>query len=228
MKTVCNTSFRSQIDHGVQHVSRSCHYKTDVTGTLQDQCGGFHKILGSFLHRDTPQESHHFFFRMIRTRNVQQILRKRINGIVHGKTFARVLMILVNNSLTGQLGHTHNTVGMIHAILFHSIYRRIHLTARTVKISSMHMDTQRFATYQLGMHTSRISQPVVRMDNIKFLLARNHPCNNRKIIDLIMKVSRIAAGKLHTPQVIDVHVREIRIDMITESIILFRSRSRKT
>ena len=42
------------------------------------------------------------------------------------------------------------------------------------------------------------------------LLYTSHPCNNRKIIDLIMKVSRIAAGKLHTPQVIDVHVREIR------------------
>ena len=68
------------------------------------------------------------------------------------------------------------------------------------------MDAQRFATYQLGMHTSRISQPVVRMDNIKFLLARNHTGNNRKVIDLIMKISRIAAGKLHTPQIIDVHI----------------------
>ena len=38
---------------------------------------------------------------------------------MHCNTFARVLMILIDYSLTRKLGYTHDTVSMIHTILLY-------------------------------------------------------------------------------------------------------------
>ena len=44
------------------------------------------------------------------------------------------------------------------------------------------------------------------MNNIKLLLASNDTRYNREIIDLVMQVSRIPSGKLHTPQIIYIQI----------------------
>ena len=159
---------------------------------------------------------------MLRTRNVQKFLRQRINRIMHGKTFPRILMILSDNRLSCQFRYAHNTIRIIHTVLFRCIYSRINLSAWTVEISCMNMNAKRFSTHHLCMHTSRICQPIVGMNNIKLLLASNDTRYNRKIIDLVMQVSRIPTGKLHTAQIIYIQIWEISIDMVTESIILLR------
>ena len=111
---------------------------------------------------------------------------------------------------------------MIHTILFDRINGWIHFSTRTVKVCGMHMDTKRFSTYHLSMHTSGISQPVVSMNNIKFLLTSHYSGYDGVIIDFLMQVFRITTGKFHATKVVHMHVREIRIDMITEGIILLR------
>ena len=88
---------------------------------------------------------------------------------MHGETLAWILMILVNYRLTGQLGYTHDAVGIIHAVLLYSVNGRVHLSTATVEIGSMNVDAQWLAAHSLGMNTSRECQPVVSMDNIKFL-----------------------------------------------------------
>ena len=62
MEPVCNTTFCSQIDHCVQHITRTCHNKTNVTGTFQNHGCRFYEIFRSFLHGDTPQESNNLLF----------------------------------------------------------------------------------------------------------------------------------------------------------------------
>ena len=59
------------------------------------------------------------------------------------------------------------------------------------------------------------------MDDVELLLAGYHAGNDGEVIDLFMQVARIATGKLHTTQVVDVHVGEVCINMVAEGVILF-------
>ena len=70
----------------------------------------------------------------------------------------------------------------------------------------MNMNAKRLTTHHLSMHAGRICQPIVGMNNIKLLLASNDTRYNREIIDLVMQVSRIPSGKLHTPQIIYIQI----------------------
>ena len=141
---------------------------------------------------------------------------------MHGYTFGRILMIMVDNRLTGQLRHTHDTVGMVHTVFFYTVDRRIYIAARTVEVRGMHMNDQRFAADMLGMYARRISQPIVGMNNIILLLTGYDSCHNGIIIDLIMKIVRITTGKLNTSQVIGLPITEISINMVAQSVILLR------
>ncbi|CUQ40473.1 Uncharacterised protein [Segatella copri] len=73
-------------------------------------------------------------------------------------------MILVNHRLTGQLGYTHDAVGIIHTVFLDSVNGRVHLSTATVEISSMNVDAQWFATHALGMNSGRECKPVVSME----------------------------------------------------------------
>ena len=72
----------------------------------------------------------------------------------------------------------------------------------------------------LGVYASRIGQPVVCMNDVKLFCACHHTCNDRIVVDLLVQVRWIAASKLHTAKVVDVHIVEIGIDMVTQVIII--------
>ena len=75
------------------------------------------------------------------------------------------------------------------------------------------MDTERFSTDLLSVNAGRESQPIVRMNNIKFLSTGHLTCNNRVVINLLVQISRITSRKLHRTEIIHVHVIEIGINM---------------
>ena len=158
---------------------------------------------------------------MVGTWDVLQILRKRIYRIVHSKHFTRILMVFINNCAASQLGYAHDTVGIVHTVLLDGIDRWIHFSTRTIEIRSMHMNAQWTSTHHLGMYTSRISQPVVCMDNVELFLAGYYTGYNGEVVDLFMQIARITSSKLHTSQVVDMQIREISINMVTISIIFF-------
>ena len=137
---------------------------------------------------------------------------------MHSRHLLRVLEILMDHSLTGQFAHTHDVVGIVHTILLNGIHCRIDIAATTVKISSMHMDHQWLTRYLLGMYPCRISQPVMRMNDIKLLLTCYHPGNDRVVIDLFVQVVRIASGELDTSQIIRIEIVEVSVDMIAQVI----------
>ena len=111
---------------------------------------------------------------------------------------------------------------MIHTILFYTIHSRVHITARTVEISCMHMNDKRLAAHTFSMYTSRICQPVVGMYDIIVLLACYHTGHYRIVVYLVVKVLRITAREFYAPQVICQTITEIRVNMITQFIILLR------
>ena len=80
----------------------------------------------------------------------------------------------------------------------------------------MNMDTQRFATYLLGMDTSGEGEPVVSVDNIKLLRAGHLSGNDRVVINLLVQVARITTGKLHRTKVVHVHIVKVGVDMLAQ------------
>ena len=60
------------------------------------------------------------------------------------------------------------------------------------------------------------------VNDIEIEGTRHHTCNNRVVVNLLMQITRIAACKLHRTQVIDMHVVEVCIDMVTQSEIQIR------
>ena len=157
---------------------------------------------------------------MIGTWDVLQFLSERIHRIVHGEALSRILVVVVDNGLTSQLRHAHDAVGIIHTILLYSIHRRVHLTTTAVEVGSVYMNTQRLTAHVLRMDSCWIRQPVVCMNDIEVLCTCHHACNHRVVIDLLMQVRRIAARKLHTTEVVDIHVVEIRIDILAQLIVI--------
>ena len=222
METVGYTSFCCQTNHGVHHITATSHYKTNVTGAIQYHSSGFHKVFRTFLHGDTSQESNNLFFRILLNLNILYFFWKRRYRIVHGEYFARILIILVNNRLTCQLTYTHDAISMVHTVLFNGVNSRIHITTASVKVCSVYMDNQRFSRNLLSMNTSRISQPVVRVNNIKLLLTSHHTGYNRIVIDFFMQIIRISSRKLHATQIIGMHIIKICINMVTQVIIKLR------
>ncbi len=129
-------------------------------------------------------------------------------------------MIVVDDCLTSQFTHAHDAVGIVHTVFLDRVNRRVHLSARTVEVGSMDVYAQGLATDVLGMDAGRIGQPVVRMNNVKLLGAGNHASDDRIVVDFLMQVAGIATGKLHSAQIIHMHVVEIGINMLTQLEII--------
>ncbi len=64
---------------------------------------------------------------------------------MYRKAFGRMLVIMVDDRLTGQLRDTHDAIGMVHTVFLYRIDRRIHLSPRPVEVRGMHVNAQRLA-----------------------------------------------------------------------------------
>ncbi len=139
---------------------------------------------------------------------------------MHGGYLARILMILVDDGLTGQFTHAHDVVGVVHTVLFDGIDGGIHIAAAAVKISCVNVYDQRFAAHLLGVYACGICKPVMRVDYVKLLSACHHAGHNGVIVYLLMQIVRVSAGELYATQVIGVQIVEIGIDMVTETVVV--------
>jgi hypothetical protein len=84
------------------------------------------------------------------------------------------------------------------------------------------VDAEWFARYLLSVDTSREGKPVVSVDDVKLLCAGHLTCDDRVVVDLLVKIARLTSGKLHSTEIIHVHVVEVGIDMLTELEIVVR------
>ena len=198
------------LNHGVHHIAAPGKAKTYVVCTVQHSLGRFDEIFRPFLHGNTPQESHDFLLafrvRFPLVHNLLKLLCQRIHGIVHGKTLCRILMIVVNHRLARQLAHAHDTVRVVHTVLFDTVDRGIHISTTPVEVRGMHMNHQWLPADLLGMDTRRIGQPIVCMNDVELLLPGYNSCHDGIIVDLLVQVVRIATGKLHAAQIIHIHI----------------------
>ena len=159
---------------------------------------------------------------MVGTRYVLQLLTEWVYSIVYREALAWILMILIDDSLTCKLRYTHDAVGIVHTILLDAINRWVNLTTAAVEVCSMNVYAQRLARYILGMDASRECQPVVCVDDVEVKSTCHHTCNNGVVVNFLVQVGRISSGKVHTADVVNIHVVEIRIDMVAHTIVQFR------
>ena len=78
----------------------------------------FDDVFRTLLHGDTAQECNHLFLWMLYAWNSIVFRRQWIYRIVHSYTLAWILMIVIDYSLTSQFRYTHDTICMVHTILF--------------------------------------------------------------------------------------------------------------
>ena len=156
---------------------------------------------------------------MVGARNLVILLLQRIDGIVHGEALARILVILVDDGLTGELAHTHDTVGPVHTVLLDGVDGGVHLAAAAVEVGGMHVDAHRFAAHLLGVDAGGIGEPVVGVDDVEVEGACHLSCDDGVVVDFLVQVAGIAASELHGTQVVDVHVVEVGIDMFAQPIV---------
>ena len=103
VEAVGNATLGSQTYHRVHHIAATGHTETDVASALEHLGGSLHEVFGTLLHGDTSQVGNHLLFGVLIGDDILQLLTERINGIVHGHALARVLVVLMNDGLTGML-----------------------------------------------------------------------------------------------------------------------------
>ena len=104
MEAVCDATLCCKVNHGVHHVTATCHAETHVACTLEHHIGSLNEVFRTLLHGDTTKEGHHLLLAlMVWAWDVLPLLLQWIHRIVHGKALAWILVILVDHGLTGQL-----------------------------------------------------------------------------------------------------------------------------
>lgn len=67
-----------------------------------------------------------------------------------------------------------------------------------------------------------VGEPVVSVNDVELLGARHLSGYDAVVVYLLVKVAWVSAGKLHAPQVVDVHIAEVGIYVVAEPVILIR------
>ena len=188
---------------------------------MEHHIGGLNEILGALLHGQSTEEGYHLLLvGVVGAGNGVILIVERINGIVHREHLARILMILVDDRVACQVRHTHDAIGMVHAVLLDGVDGGVHMAAATVVVGGVHVDTQRLAAHLLGVDACGIGEPVVGVDDVELLATRHHTGNDRIIVDFLVQIARVTACKLHATQVVDMHKVEVGIDMVAVSVII--------
>ena len=210
-----------QLYHGVHHVAAACKAEADVAAAFKHSLGGFEEVLGAFLHRDATQIRHHLLALLLVGHDVANLFVERIDRIVHGYALAGVLMILMDDGLSGQLAYAHDAVGVVHAVLLDAIDGGVHLAARAVEVCGVNVDAERLAAHHLGMNASGIGEPVVRMDEVELLAPCQHAGDDGEVVDFFMQVARIAPGKADAAHVVEaLQVVEVGIEVVAEAVVV--------
>ena len=72
------------------------------------------------------------------------------------------------------------------------------------------------------MDAGRECQPVVGMYNIKFFATGYNASDDAVVVDLVVEIRWITTGKVHTAEVIHVHIVKVGIDVVTIAEIVIR------
>ena len=137
-------------------------------------------------------------------------------------------MIVVDDSLTCQLGYALYLVGVVHAVELNLEGWVIGIAhaAGAVELSSVNVDDKRLAGHLLGMDAGRIGEPVMGMDYIEAVMLQfltgNDACYDGIVVDFLQQVLGIFARELDTSEVVGVEVAEVSVDAVAQVVVFLR------
>ena len=205
-EAVGNTLLRRHLNHGVKHISRTGHTEAHIARALQHERGRLNEIFRSLLHRDTSEESHHAFLTLrvgfALCDHLLHLVGERINGVVHSDTLSWILVVVFNHRASRQFRNTHDAIGMIHTVFLNTVNRWVDITSRAVEVSGMHVNHKRFSAHVFGVNASRISQPVVCVNDVIFLLTSYHASHDGIVVNFVEEIIGVASRKLDTSQIV--------------------------
>ncbi|OPZ96267.1 MAG: hypothetical protein BWY72_01734 [Bacteroidetes bacterium ADurb.Bin416] len=161
VKAVGDTAPGGQVDHGFHHVAAAGHDEAHIVCFLQDLMSGFHKVFGTFLHGDASQKGHDFIGGVAMGFDGQDFFAGGLHGVVDGDHLGGRLVVFGDDGLSGQVAHTNNFVGVVHAVFFDAVHLRIHLAPAAVEIGGVDMYHQGFAADVAGVYPGGVGKPVV-------------------------------------------------------------------
>ena len=136
-----------------------------------------------------------------------------------GKDLVGALTILVDDSSSGQVAHTDDSVRVVHPLPLDRIDLRIDIATTAVEVSRMHMDHQWPPRHHLRMDSRWVGEPVVRVNDVARHRPRYDTRHDRVVVDLLQQVVRVSSAKLQTAQVIGTAIAEVIVDMLSRSLV---------
>ena len=128
----------------------------------------FNEILRSFLVGDTSEESNDFILQatglIFRTSLVIWL-----DGVMHRDDLVRIDAIFLHDDFSCKVADGNDDVGGFHATTFYRINESIDILSRTVELSGVHVNYERFSCRLFCRDASGICQPVVSVNNIELV-----------------------------------------------------------
>ena len=218
MELVGDISRSGKVYHLVHHIARTCHHETHVSGLLQNSVSGLDEILRSFLHGYSAKESHD----LVLSRSLLEAVSvgQRLDGVVHCGNLRRILSVFLYDGLACEVGNADYVVSLIHASSLYVIDLRVDIASRPVEVSGVNMDNQRLAGNVLGEYAGRVSQPVVRVDNIESALMSHDRSHSLIVGDFLHQILGIHSRKVDTAKLVCSYAAEIITYIVTQLEIL--------
>ena len=230
MEAVGNATLCGKVDHSFHHIARTREAETDVLCAFEHEGSGFHKVFGAFLHSDASEEGDHLLFALVVRFALRHdglnVFGQRIDSIVHSDALRRVLMVVIDDRLSREFRHAHDAVSVVHTVFLNGIDGGVHLSARTVEVSGVHVNHQGTSAHLFGVDAGRIGEPVVGMDNVVLLLSGNDASHDGIVVDFFLQVVGIFSRKLDAAQIVGLAIGEVSIDVVAQGIVLFRCHAR--
>ena len=180
-------------DDVLHHVTIAGQHETHIGVFVQDQLGGLHKVIRSLLEGDTAQEGDDLLFHEL---VALHLLVAGNHSVVQGIDFAGVDAVFLNHDVAGEVADGTHGVGGGHALALHVIDDIVAVVlARTVVFRGVDVHHQRFAAHALGRNARAVGEPVVRMDDVELLVARNLRGNLSIAVYLLHQILAVTSAK---------------------------------
>ena len=143
---------------------------------------------------------------------------------MNGKDLVGALTILVDDSSSGQIAHTDDSVCVVHSLPLDRIDLRIDITTTAVEVGRMHVNHQWLSCHHLRMDPRWVGEPVVRVNDVARHCPRYDTRHDRVVVDLLQQVVRVSSAKLQTAQVIGAAIAKVIVDVFSRSLVVVHLR----
>ncbi len=140
---------------------------------VKNQFCCFYEVFRTFLEGYPAKEGYYFFRNSFLI--VMWHIWQMVNCIIYCENFFRWYAIAFYDNVPCPVAHSDDEVGVLHSVFFNVVNLLVDVFSAAVKLCGMYVDNQWPTRDFFCFHTSKISQPVMRMDKVKLVICCNFP-----------------------------------------------------